>query len=160
MKPKTILVLIALFFALTMQAAGKAWCLVTDKGEVVELSHVNYFLASSEETFDIVCSDGSSIKGVISISVEERNLSGIQEIRNDDGQFSQLVGDNLIVSGLKSATQAQVLSLSGCRTTTYYLMRVPRPIASVGARWSPSTATRILTWSCSVPSRNVNTNKL
>lgn len=113
MKPKTILVLIALFFALTMQAAGKAWCLVTDKGEVVELSHVNYFLASSEETFDIVCSDGSSIKGVISISVEERNLSGIQEIRNDDGQFSQLVGDNLIVSGLKSATQAQVLSLSG-----------------------------------------------
>lgn len=113
MKPKTILVLIALFFALTMQAAGKAWCFVTDKGEVVELSHVNYFLASSEETFDIVCSDGSSIKGVISISVEERNLSGIQEIRNDDGQFSQLVGDNLIVSGLKSATQAQVLSLSG-----------------------------------------------
>ena len=113
MKPKTILVLIALFFALTMQAAGKAWCLVTDKGEVVELSHVNYFLASSEETFDIVCSDGSSIKGVISISVEERNLSGIQKIRNDDGQFSQLVGDNLIVSGLKSATQAQVLSLSG-----------------------------------------------
>ena len=113
MKPKTILVLIALFFALTMQAAGKAWCLVTDKGEVVGLSHVNYFLASSEETFDIVCSDGSSIKGVISISVEERNLSGIQEIRNDDGQFSQLVGDNLIVSGLKSATQAQVLSLSG-----------------------------------------------
>ena len=113
MKPKTILVLIALFFALTMQAADKAWCLVTDKGEVVELSHVNYFLASSEETFDIVCIDGSSIKGVIRISVEERNLSGIQEIRNDDGQFSQLVGDNLIVSGLKSATQAQVLSLSG-----------------------------------------------
>lgn len=37
MKPKTILVLIALFFALTMQAAGKAWCFVTDKGEVVEL---------------------------------------------------------------------------------------------------------------------------
>lgn len=104
-----------------LQAAEKTWHLVTAKGEAIELSKVSYLLATSTETFDIVCVNGSTVSGVVSATLEERDPSGIQDIKKGDGQFSQLVGDNLIISGLKKTTQAQVLSLNGALYITQML---------------------------------------
>ena len=73
---------------LQAQTTEKAWFLVTDKDEAVELSKVNYLLAASTETFDIVCTDGTTINGVSGISLEEREVTGIKTVKTGEAMFS------------------------------------------------------------------------
>lgn len=98
---------------LTMQAQEKVWHLVTDKGEAVELSKVSYLLAASTETFDIVCTDGTTISGVSSISLEEREGSAVKTVKTGESMFSQIVNEQIIISNAKAGTTMLILSLSG-----------------------------------------------
>jgi hypothetical protein len=113
MRLRTILLAMMLVCTLMMQAADKAWFLVTDKGEAVELSKFSYLLAASSETFDIVCVDSKTISGVAGVSLEEREVTGIKALKAGDAMFSQMVGDELTISNAKAGTTMQVLSLSG-----------------------------------------------
>ena len=110
--------LLSLFLTLLLsitvvQAAEKTWHLVTDKGDAIELSNVSYLLAASTESFDIVCKDGTTINGVLAISVEERESTGLKPLNTGEAMFSQLVGDQIYISHAKVGTTAEVLSISG-----------------------------------------------
>lgn len=114
MRTKTLLLIVMLLNAIAIWAAEKTWHVVTNKGEAVELSKVSYFLAASTETFDIVCSDGTTVSGVSGISFEPRESTGIQEVKPaNDAMFSQIVDNQLTIINAKSGTTAQVLDLSG-----------------------------------------------
>lgn len=113
MKTKTILLNLLLFCTIGVQAAEKTWHLVTDKGAAVELSKVSYLLAASEESFDIVCTDWTTISGVTSIALEERESTGIESARTAEPFFSKKVDGEIIISNAKANTLAQVLSPSG-----------------------------------------------
>ena len=110
----TLLLTSVLGLVIVQAQTSKVWFLVTDKGEAIELSNVNYLLAASAETFDIVCTDGTTVSGVSGISFEQRESAGIQKVKTaNNAMFSQIVDDQLMISNAKSGTTAQVLNLSG-----------------------------------------------
>lgn len=113
MKTKTILLTLLLFCTIGVQAADQTWHLVTDKGVAIELSNVSYLLAASEESFDIVCTDGTTVSGVTSVKLEERESTGIESAKTTESVFSKKVDGEIIISNAKANTMAQVLSLSG-----------------------------------------------
>lgn len=114
MRTKTLLLTVMLLNAIATWAAEKTWHIVTDKGDVIELSKVSFLLAASTETFDIVCSNGTTVSGVSGISFEQRESTSIQKVKTtNDAMFSQIVDDQLTISNAKSGTTAQVLNLSG-----------------------------------------------
>lgn len=114
MRTKTLLLIVMLLNATVTWAAEKTWHIVTDKGDTIELSKVSYFLATSTETFDIVCSDGTMVSRVSGISFEQRESTDIHDVKApNDAMFSQIVNDQLIISNVKPGTTAQVLDLSG-----------------------------------------------
>ena len=113
MKRKLLTILMIMLCTLIAQAQEKVWHLVTDKGEAVELSKVSYLLAASTETFDIVCTDGTTISGVSSISLEEREGSAIKTVKTGESMFSQIVNEQIIISNAKAGTTMLILSLSG-----------------------------------------------
>ena len=113
MKTKTILLTLFLFCTIGMQAAEKTWHLVTDKGVAVELSKISYLLAASEESLDIVCTDGTTVSGVTSIALEERESTSIESASTTESVFSKKVDGEIIISNAKANTLAQVLSPSG-----------------------------------------------
>ena len=114
MKRLLLLIMTGLWMGgLQAQTTEKAWFLVTDKDEAVELSKVNYLLAASTETFDIVCTDGTTINGVSGILLEEREVTGIKTLKAGEAMFSQVVDDQITISHAKAGTTMQVLSLSG-----------------------------------------------
>ena len=69
MRRSVLLMIAVLLCCCSLYAADKTWRLVTDKGQVIDLSKVNYLLASDDESFDIVLIDGTSIGGVEGASV-------------------------------------------------------------------------------------------
>ena len=107
------ILILTLACATFAQTTEKAWCLVTDKDVAIEVSKVSYLLAASTETFDIVCTDGTTIGGVSSVLLEEREITGIKTLKAGEAVFSQLVGDQLIISQAKAGTTAQIVSLTG-----------------------------------------------
>jgi hypothetical protein len=113
MKTKTILLTLLLFCTIGVQAADKTWHLVTDKGVAIELSSISYLLAASEESFDIVCTDGTTVSGVTSVKLEERESTSIESAKTTESTFSKKVDGEIIISNAKANTMAQVLSLSG-----------------------------------------------
>ena len=113
MKTKTILLTLLLFCTIGVQAADQTWHLVTDKGVAVELSKVSYLLAASEESFDIVCTDGTTVSGVTSIALEERESTSIESVKTAESVFSKIVDGEIIISNAKAGTTMQVLSLAG-----------------------------------------------
>ena len=69
MRRSVLLMIAVLLCCCSLYAADKTWRLVTGKGQVIDLSKVNYLLASDDESFDIVLIDGTSIGGVEGASV-------------------------------------------------------------------------------------------
>ena len=112
---RKLVVILSMMLAWTAyaQTTEKTWFLVTDKGDAVKLSMVSYLMAASTETFDIVCTDGTTVSGVSSISLEEREETGIKTQKMGMAMFSQIVDDQITISHAKAGTTVQVLSLSG-----------------------------------------------
>lgn len=113
MKPKVFLLTLVLFASAVMHANEKTWHLVTDKGEAIELAQVNYLLAASTETFDIVLKDGSVVSSVSGIELQEIESSGISPAVNEDAVFSQVVDGEIIISNPPVGTEAKIYSYSG-----------------------------------------------
>lgn len=114
MRKITFLLTTMLLFTVGLRAAEMTWHLVTDTDEAIELTKVSYLLASTQETFDIVCTDGTIVGNVKSIKLEKRESSGIQKTKpNGEGIFSQIVDGTLTISNAKAGTIAQVISVSG-----------------------------------------------
>lgn len=121
MRKITFLLTTMLLFTVGLRAAEMTWHLVTDTDEAIELTKVSYLLASTQETFDIVCTDGTIVGNVKSIKLEKRESSGIQKTKtNGEGIFSQIVDGTQTISNAKAGTIAQVISVSGitCITQT------------------------------------------
>ena len=112
---RKLVVILSMMLAWTAyaQTTEKTWFLVTDKGDAVKLSMVSYLMAASTETFDIVCTDGTTVSGVSGISLEEREETGIKTQKMGMAMFSQIVDDQITISHAKAGTTVQVLSLSG-----------------------------------------------
>ena len=102
-----------LFISIGMYANEKTWHLVTDKGDAIELANVNYLLASSTESFDIVLKDGSVINAVSGIELKEMESSGISPAVNKEATFSQTVDGELVISNSPTDSEAKIFSLSG-----------------------------------------------
>lgn len=114
MRKITFLLTTMLLYTVGLRAAEMTWHLVTDTDAAIELTKVSYLLASTQETFDIVCTDGTIVSSVKSIKLEKRESSGIQKAKtNGEGIFSQIVDGTLTISNAKAGTIAQVISVSG-----------------------------------------------
>lgn len=113
MKRMLAIILSAVFCTLIAQAQEKVWHLVTDRGEVVELSKVSYLLTASTETFDIVCTNGTTISEVSGISLEEREVTGIKTVKTGKVMFSQIVNEQITISNAKAGKVMQILSPTG-----------------------------------------------
>ena len=113
MKPKIFLLTLMLLTSVVIHANEKTWHLVTDKGKAIELAQVNYLLAASTETFDIVLKDGSVVNSVSGIELKEMESSGISPAVNEDAVFSQVVDGEIIISSPPAGFEAKIYSYSG-----------------------------------------------
>ena len=76
--------LLLLCIALSLNAADKVWCIVTDSGQKIAMSNVNFMLASDvSETFNIVCDNGIVIYNVTKATFEIAEPTGISDVTDD-----------------------------------------------------------------------------
>jgi hypothetical protein len=56
---KKLFTFLLLSLTLTLQAADKVWCMVTDDGTKIALSRIGFLLVSDQsDAFSVVCNDG------------------------------------------------------------------------------------------------------
>ena len=99
---KKLFTFFLLSLALTLQAADKVWCMVTDDGTKIALSRIGFLLASDQsDAFSIVCNDGEVIYQVASVSFAQGEPTGISSATTEAQQTLQLnvVSSSLQLSG-------------------------------------------------------------
>lgn len=69
-----------LLCSFSLNAADATWRLVTEKGRIIDLSKVSCLQASSQESFDIVLIDGTTVGDVATVSFMELETTALASI--------------------------------------------------------------------------------
>ena len=113
---KKNLFLLFLFFSVHANAQESRWCLVTDSGQLIEMSRVGSLVATdTEETFSILGVHGN----VLAKNVSKASFSwtdspiptGVQEITEQDNMLESLVDNVLTLIGVKG--NIEIFSVNG-----------------------------------------------
>ena len=113
---KKLFTFFLLSLALTLQAADKVWCMVTDDGTKIALSRIGFLLASDQsDAFSIVCNDGEVIYQVASVSFAQGEPTGISSATTEAQQTLQLnvASSSLQLRGCQPGTDITIYDVSG-----------------------------------------------
>jgi hypothetical protein len=113
---KKLFTLLLLSLALTLQAADKVWCMVTDDGTKIALSRIGFLLVSDQsDAFSIVCNDGEVIYQVASVSFAQGEPTGISSATTEAQQTLQLnvASSSLQLRGCQPGTDITIYDVSG-----------------------------------------------
>ena len=113
---KKLFTLLLLSLALTLQAADKVWCMVTDDGTKIALSRIGFLLASDQsDAFSIVCNDGEVIYQVASVSFAQGEPTGISSATTEAQQTLQLnvASSSLQLRDCQPGTDITIYDVSG-----------------------------------------------
>ena len=113
---KKLFTFLLLSLALTLQAADKVWCMVTDDGTKIALSRIGFLLVSDQsDAFSIVCNDGEVIYQVASVSFAQGEPTGISSATTEAQQTLQLnvVSSSLQLRGCQAGTAVTIYDVSG-----------------------------------------------
>lgn len=105
-----------LSLALTLQAADKVWCMVTDDGTKIALSRIGFLLVSDQsDAFSIVCNDGEVIYQVASVSFAQGEPTDISSAATETQQTLQLnvASSSLQLRGCQPSTDITIFDVSG-----------------------------------------------
>lgn len=116
---------IILFFTLFMMAVmGKAqsadWAMVVaGTQQKILMEKVAFLLASDQSSvFTIVCTDGTMVSEVSSVSFEQVDPTGISQSKRTEAPRLLQVGNTLRLSGLASGMQISLLTTDGREVMT------------------------------------------
>ena len=101
---------------LTLQAADKVWCMVTDDGTKIALSRIGFLLVSDQsDAFSVVCNDGEVIYQVASVSFAQGEPTGISSVSTEVQQTLKLnvASSSLQLRGCQSGTDITIYDVSG-----------------------------------------------
>jgi hypothetical protein len=113
---KKLFTFFLLSLALTLQAADKVWCMVTDDGTKIALSRIGFLLVSDQsDAFSIVCNDGEVIYQVASVSFAQGEPTGISSATTEAQQTLQLnvASSFLQLRGCQPGTDITIYDVSG-----------------------------------------------
>ena len=113
---KKLFTFFLLSLALTLQAADKVWCMVTDDGTKIALSRIGFLLVSDQsDAFSIVCNDGEVIYQVASVSFAQGEPTGISSATTEVQQTLQLnvASSSLQLRGCQPGTDITIYDVSG-----------------------------------------------
>lgn len=113
---KKLFTFLLLSLALTLQAADKVWCMVTDDGTKIALSRIGFLLVSDQsDAFSIVCNDGEVIYQVASVSFAQGEPTGISLATTEAQQTLQLnvASSSLQLRGCQPGTDITIYDVSG-----------------------------------------------
>ena len=113
---KKLFTFLLLSLALTLQAADKVWCMVTDDGTKIALSRIGFLLVSDQsDAFSIVCNDGEVIYQVASVSFSQGEPTGISSATTEAQQTLQLnvASSSLQLRGCQPGTDITIYDVSG-----------------------------------------------
>ena len=113
---KKLFTFLLLSLALTLQAADKVWCMVTDDGTKIALSRIGFLLVSDQsDAFSIVCNDGEVIYQVASVSFAQGEPTGISSVSTEVQQTLKLnvASSSLQLRGCQSGTDITIYDVSG-----------------------------------------------
>lgn len=113
---KKFFTLLLFCVVLTVQAADKVWCMVTDDGTKIALSRISFLLVSDQsEAFSIVCNDGEVIYQVASVSFTQGEPTGISSTMTEAQQVLQLnvASSSLQLRGCQPGTDVTIYDVSG-----------------------------------------------
>ena len=113
---KKLFTFFLLSLALTLQAADKVWCMVTDDGTKIALSRIGFLLASDQsDAFSIVCNDGEVIYQVASVSFAQGEPTGISSATTEAQQTLQLnvASSSLQLRGCQPGTDITIYDVGG-----------------------------------------------
>lgn len=113
---KKLFTILLLSLALTLQAADKVWCMVTDDGTKIALSRIGFLLVSDQsDAFSIVCNDGEVIYQVASVSFAQGEPTGISSATTEAQQTLQLnvASSSLQLRGCQAGTAVTIYDVSG-----------------------------------------------
>jgi len=113
---KKLFTFFLLSLALTLQAADKVWCMVTDDGTKIALSRIGFLLVSDQsDAFSIVCNDGEVIYQVASVSFAQGEPTGISSATTEAQQTLQVnvVSSSLQLRGCQPGTDITIYDVSG-----------------------------------------------
>ena len=113
---KKLFTFLLLSLALTLQAADKVWCMVTDDGTKIALSRIGFLLVSDQsDAFSIVCNDGEVIYQVASVSFVQGEPTGISSATTGAQQTLQLnvASSSLQLRGCQPGTDITIYDVSG-----------------------------------------------
>ena len=113
---KKLFTFLLLNLALTLQAADKVWCMVTDDGTKIALSRIGFLLVSDQsDAFSIVCNDGEVIYQVASVSFAQGEPTGISSATTEAQQTLQLnvASSSLQLRGCQPGTDITIYDVSG-----------------------------------------------
>ena len=113
---KKLFTFLLLSLALTLQAADKVWCMVTDDGTKIALSRIGFLLVSDQsDAFSIVCNDGEVIYQVASVSFAQGEPTGISSATTEVQQTLKLnvASSSLQLRGCQSGTDITIYDVSG-----------------------------------------------
>ena len=113
---KKLFTILLLSLALTLQAADKVWCMVTDDGTKIALSRIGFLLVSDQsDAFSIVFNDGEVIYQVASVSFAQGEPTGISSATTEAQQTLQLnvASSSLQLRGCQPGTDITIYDVSG-----------------------------------------------
>ena len=113
---KKLFTFLLLSLALTLQAADKVWCMVTDDGTKIALSRIGFLLVSDQsDAFSVVCNDGEVIYQVASVSFAQGEPTGISSVSTEVQQTLKLnvASSSLQLRGCQSGTDITIYDVSG-----------------------------------------------
>ena len=113
---KKLFTFFLLSLALTLQAADKVWCMVTDDGTKIALSRIGFLLVSDQsDAFSIVCNDGEVIYQVASVSFAQGEPAGISSATTEAQQTLQLnvASSSLQLRGCQPGIDITIYDVSG-----------------------------------------------
>ena len=113
---KKLFTFLLLSLPLTLQAADKVWCMVTDDGTKIALSRIGFLLVSDQsDAFSVVCNDGEVIYQVASVSFAQGEPTGISSVSTEVQQTLKLnvASSSLQLRGCQSGTDITIYDVSG-----------------------------------------------
>lgn len=117
MKKKLLLSLVMLAMTMASWGADKVWCMQTNTGQLIRMSNVAYILAegAEPETFSVVLKEGNPVENVGKITFLQADPTGISQVETSDdiSMLTQVMGNELVISGTAEGQIVAVLSVSG-----------------------------------------------
>lgn len=117
MKKKLLLSLAMFAMAMASWGADKVWCMQTNTGQLIRMSNVSYILAegAEPETFSVVLKEGNPVENVGKVTFLQAAPTGISQVETSDDipMLTQVMGNELTISGTVEGQTVAVLSVSG-----------------------------------------------